>query len=198
MITLVCRQYVVNRTTAEASPLPFICGFLSSGLWLLYGICKPDSKIIIVNVVGVLLMLSYSIVFYVYTFKKSSVLKQSLVAIILYLVMVVYMSTEIDNEILLVRLGYSACLLTLLTISAPMSKLFYVIRTKCTDCLPFPMIFMSFIVSSLWFIYGCIVQDVFLSIPNFIGASLAVAQLSLFVVYPSVPQTPLLLKMTEA
>lgn len=77
----------------------------SSGLWLLYGICKPDSKIIIVNVVGVLLMLSYSIVFYVYTFKKSSVLKQSLVAIILYLVMVVYMSTEIDNEILLVRLG---------------------------------------------------------------------------------------------
>lgn len=60
--------------------------------------------------------------------------------------------------------GLSACSLTLLTIVAPMSKLLHVIRVKNTQCLPFPMILMSFFVSTLWFLYGMIVQDAFLQV----------------------------------
>ncbi|XP_045445973.1 sugar transporter SWEET1 [Melitaea cinxia] len=196
--TLVCRQYVINGTTSESSPLPFICGFISSGLWFLYGLTKQDNKIILVNIVGIILMLSYIIVFYSYTFKKSSVLKQLLVSLTVYAFTIGYMSVEEDNERLLGRLGFSACSFTLLTVAAPMSKLLYIIRTKCTDCLPFPMIFMSLIVSSLWFLYGVIEEDIYLSVPNFIAGALACAQLSLFVIYPSAPPSPLLSKTTLA
>lgn len=63
--------------------------------------------------------------------------------------------------------GFLACCLTLLTIGAPLSKLFYVVKMKCTDCLPFPMIVMSFFVSSLWFLYGLIEEDVYMTVIAF-------------------------------
>ncbi|XP_045491866.1 sugar transporter SWEET1 [Colias croceus] len=195
---LVCKQYVANRTTGEASPLPFTCGMFSCSLWLLYGLTKDDGNMIIVNLVGVILMVAYTTVFYVFTFKKSLLLRQAYTTIALCIFAVGYVNVEEDNEVLLSRLGISACSLTLLAVASPMSKLMYVIRTKSSECLPFPMIFMSFLVSSLWFFYGIIEEDVYLTIPNFIGAALALAQLSLFILYPSKPSSPLLPRSTLA
>lgn len=58
--------------------------------------------------------------------------------------------------------GLSACYVTLLMIAAPMSKLYYVIKTKSTDCLPFPLIVMSFFVSVFWYLYGVIEDDLYI------------------------------------
>ncbi|KAI8435176.1 hypothetical protein MSG28_003535 [Choristoneura fumiferana] len=195
---LVCKQYVVNRTTAEASPLPFIAGVLSTGLWLMYGLSKNDSVIVTVNVIGITLMTAYTALFYVFTYKKSTTLKQILVTVGVLFFMLGYVRVEENSEILLSRLGTSACVLTLVAIAAPMSKLLYVLRMRCTECLPFPMILMSFVVSSLWFLYGLIEEDTFLTVPNIIGAVLALLQLSLFVVFPRTPGSPLLAKSLQA
>ncbi|CAH0406591.1 unnamed protein product [Chilo suppressalis] len=192
--TLVCKQYVSNRTTAEASPLPFLFGIVSSGLWLLYGLTKSDDKIVLVNIIGVTLMVAYTIVFYIYTFKKSSLLKQIIIMVCFLLFVMGYVFVEEDNEELLSRLGLLACSLTLMTIAAPMSKLIYVLRVKSTECLPFPMILMSFFVSSLWSLYGFIEEDSYLIVPNFIGSVLALLQLSLFVMYPRISETSSLMK----
>lgn len=58
--------------------------------------------------------------------------------------------------------GSLACSLGIVTVAAPLSKLVHVIRTNSSECLPFPMIVMSFFVSSLWFFYGLIVEDAYL------------------------------------
>lgn len=62
--------------------------------------------------------------------------------------------------------GLSACSLTVLTIAAPMSKLFYVIKYRNTECLPFPMILTSFFVSTLWLLYGIIEEDIYLMVSS--------------------------------
>lgn len=195
---LVCKQYVANKTTAESTPLPFICGVLSCCLWFLYGLVKQDNLIILVNLIGEALMIVYTIIFYVYTFKKSTVLKQILITVGYVIFMIVYVTVEENNEILLTRLGIMACCLTLLTIAAPMTKLLHVFKVKSTECLPFPMILMSFFVSSLWFLYGMIEEDSYLLMPNFVGAVLAMSQLSLFVIYPNKPPSPSIIKHTLA
>jgi uncharacterized protein with PQ loop repeat len=64
-------------------------------------------------------------------------------------------------------LGLLACSLTLLTVAAPMAKLKYVVKVKSTECLPFPMIVMSFFVSSFWFLYGVIEEDAYLCVNIF-------------------------------
>ena len=60
-----------------------------------------------------------------------------------------------------------------------------VVRTKSTECLPFPFIFCSFIVGSLWFTYGFLVSDYFIMTPNAIGSSVSAFQLFLFLIYPT-------------
>lgn len=50
-------------------------------------------------------MILYVIVFYKYTLKKSSLLKQICACIALFLIIFGYASAEEDNEILLARLG---------------------------------------------------------------------------------------------
>lgn len=60
-----------------------------------------------------------------------------------------------------------------------------VVSTKSTECLPFPFIFCSFVVGSLWFTYGFLIQDYFIMTPNAIGSSVSAFQLILFLIYPS-------------
>ncbi|KAJ0180411.1 hypothetical protein K1T71_003815 [Dendrolimus kikuchii] len=194
---LVCKQYVANRTTAEASVLPFLCGLLSAGYWALYGLSKKDNIIIFINLIGINLMVIYIIVFYMYTFKKSTVLKQIITVAVFFILSYGYISSEEDSHRHDI-LGFIACSLTLVAIAAPMSKLFYVLKVKNTECLPFPMILMSFFVCLLWYIYGLIENDIFIIVPNLIGGTLGVGQLSLFWIYPRKPQSPILTKSLVA
>ncbi|XP_047021718.1 sugar transporter SWEET1 [Helicoverpa zea] len=191
---LVCKQYVVNKTTAETSSLPFVCGMLCGCLWFLYGIINRDNIIVLVNTIGVTLMISYTAVFYIYTFKKSTVLKQVIGTVVFVILILVYFFLEVNDQALFDTLGLLACSFTIITIAAPLSKLQYVLRVKSTECLPFPMILMSFFVSLLWFLYGTIKDDHFLWMTNLVGAALAVIQLSLFVIYPNKSQSPSLIK----
>lgn len=77
----------------------------SAALWILYGLTKHDNKIVFVNVIGVTLMFAYTAVFYIFTFKKSSVLKQIFAMVAFIIFTLGYVSVEDDNELLLGRLG---------------------------------------------------------------------------------------------
>lgn len=60
---------------------------------------------ILVNVVGVIFMVAYTIVFYLYTFKKSLVLRQAYITVGSCMFIIWYVNIEEDNEVLLNRLG---------------------------------------------------------------------------------------------
>lgn len=66
---------------------------------------KQDNKIIFVNFIGVSLMAVYIIVFYCYTFRKSSLLKQVLIMTSFMFFVLGYVYVEADNEILVSRIG---------------------------------------------------------------------------------------------
>lgn len=83
--------------------------------------------------------------------------------------------------------GYICCTVTVLFFAAPCCMLMDVIRTKSTEMLPLPLILMSFIGSVQWFAFGLIANDLFLQIPNLLGAFLSGTQLSLFCIYPNKP-----------
>jgi len=82
-----------------------------------------------------------------------------------------------------------------------------VLRTQTPESIPFALSLGNLIVSSLWFAYGSIINDLVitvrhtraeretLQIPNAIGIGLACIQLSLFVIYPSRQTTHLPLKV---
>jgi solute carrier family 50 protein (sugar transporter) len=66
-----------------------------------------------------------------------------------------------------------------------MFELKTVIRNKSTEALPFPIIFMGFLVGMSWLIYGVILNNMFLVLQNLVAVLLNAFQLSFFLIYPS-------------
>lgn len=84
--------------------------YYSASFWALYGLSKKDNKILLVNVIGVTLMLIYTIVFYILTFKKSTVLRQFIIMAAFFFLSFGYTSSEQDNQRYIDKLGKSVLL----------------------------------------------------------------------------------------
>uniref|UniRef100_A0A6M2DH04 Sugar transporter SWEET n=1 Tax=Xenopsylla cheopis TaxID=163159 RepID=A0A6M2DH04_XENCH len=182
---LICQKIVQKGSTGDTSVFPFICGFLSCSLWLRYAFLTREQSVILVNTIGATLQLAYIVTFYVYTINKTSVMRQFLATLLLIITSLVYAEYEKNAEKVVKVMGIMCCCVTVTFFGAPLTMLFHVIRVKSSESLPFPIILASFLVSGQWFIYGILIQDTFIQIPNFLGCLLSVIQLTLFCIYPA-------------
>jgi solute carrier family 50 protein (sugar transporter) len=82
-------------------------------------------------------------------------------------------------------LGLIGCVLSVAFFAAPLASVVHVFRTCSTECLPFSIIVTNFISSTLWWLYGLLIDDNYVKIPNFLGWLLASFQLLLFAYFPS-------------
>ena len=82
-------------------------------------------------------------------------------------------------------LGLIGGSLSVFFFAAPLASVYHVFRTCTTECLPFSIIVTNFISSSLWWLYGMLIDDNYVKIPNFLGWLLVSFQLLLFAYFPS-------------
>ena len=85
--------------------------------------------------------------------------------------------------------GLLACVASLVFCAAPLAQVRDVVNTKSSEKMPFPLIMSSFLVTVMWFLYGLLIRDQFVSVPNGIGAVISLIELSLFVIYPQTSKT---------
>ncbi|XP_014480900.1 PREDICTED: sugar transporter SWEET1 isoform X2 [Dinoponera quadriceps] len=161
---LVCKKYIKNGTTGDSSVLAFVTCFMSCSLWLRYGTLIRDFFVVCVNFFGMLLQICYIIIFTLYSLKSGF---------------------QKDEALVTKQIGFLSCSLTILFFASPLVLLAHVIRAKNTESLPFPVIMASMVVSCQWFAYGCLIDDQFIQIPNFMGCVLSGFQLCLFLIYPN-------------
>ncbi|VEN61002.1 unnamed protein product [Callosobruchus maculatus] len=182
--TVVCIEIVKNKSTADMSSLPFVSGCLSTSLWLRYGFLIDDTSLILVNTIGATLFFSYVVTFYLYSIRRGTVMQQFMFCMLLMSMVLFYVHNQSDIEEARTHLGLICCLVTIMFFAAPLTSLFHVIRIKSTDSMPYYLILATFVVSCQWFIYGSLLNDKFIQIPNFLGCILSAFQLSLFMIYP--------------
>ncbi|KAL1490927.1 hypothetical protein ABEB36_011598 [Hypothenemus hampei] len=183
--TLTCQKIVKNKSTGDISSFPFVSGCLSTSLWLRYGFLIQDTSLILVNTIGVSLFFSYVLVFCLYSIKKINVFRQFLFCFLVLVVVLMRLHRTEDSESAHHFLGRICVMVTVLFFAAPFASLLHVFRVKNTESLPYHLIVATFIVSLQWLIYGLLLQDSFIQIPNFLGCILSGFQLSLFLIYPS-------------
>ncbi|XP_046815157.1 sugar transporter SWEET1 isoform X1 [Vespa crabro] len=190
---LVCRKYIKNGTTGDSSSLAFITCYMSCSLWLRYGLLIGDSFIVFVNIFGTILQVCYVLIFMLYSVKKSVTLRQFAAATCFLAIIYFYVAYETNKEIAAKYIGLISCSVTILFFASPLVMLTHVLRIKNTESLPFPIILASLIVSCQWFLYGYLINDRFIQMPNLMGCILSAFQLSLFCLYPNkrVDQIPL-------
>ncbi|KAE8750574.1 hypothetical protein FOCC_FOCC002554 [Frankliniella occidentalis] len=177
-----------RKTVGDDSYAPFITGLLSCSLWLRYGTLIEDPTITLVNTVGAFLHFSYLSIYIFHSKSKVGIIKQ-LTPALLCLLMVLFYTYYLEDNIDVAKfyVGLIASAVTIAFFAAPMTKLMHVIRYRSVECLPFPMIAASFLVSAQWLLYGFILNDPFITVPNSLGCFLSFVQLMLFYIYPSTP-----------
>ncbi|GBM21318.1 hypothetical protein AVEN_149894-1 [Araneus ventricosus] len=82
-------------------------------------------------------------------------------------------------------LGFLAAIGSILASAAPLASISEVFQTKSSETLPFLIIFSTFVVTVLWFIYGILIEDSFVQVPNLMSATISGLQLGLIAVFPS-------------
>lgn len=183
--SVICHRYIRKKSTGETSAFPFVSGFLSCSLWLKYGLLTEEHTVIFVNTIGSALFLAYVIIYFTFSVNKQTVVRQFLAVCVFILACNVYTKYETNLDVSLRTIGVVCCCVGVLFFASPLSVLAQVIRTKNTESLPFPIIVASFFVSLQWFIYGMLIEDSFIQIPNLLGCMLSSVQLLLYAIYPN-------------
>ncbi|XP_076377756.1 sugar transporter SWEET1 isoform X2 [Megalopta genalis] len=115
--------------------------------------------------------------------KKLKIIREMIIATCFLGAVYFYSFYEQDKLLAAKCVGFLSCTVAVLYFASPLTTMAHVIRMKNTESLPFPIIMASLVVSSQWFAYGCLLNDRFIQIPNFLGCLLSAFQLCFFVVY---------------
>ena len=75
--------------------------------------------------------------------------------------------------------------MSVLYCAAPLASVVTVVRSRSTESLPFYLILATIAMTGSWTLYGFIIKDMFVILPNLLGCLIASGQLLLFVIYKS-------------
>lgn len=181
----ICWEFIQKGSTLNASILPFLAGMVCTNLWFQYSIILSDSMLMTVNVITWLLQTMYVLCYSIITSNKKTTLKMLGIAVSFLFLTYIYGFHVIGKSAAANTIGFLAAFSSIAASAAPLASVSQVLSTKSSESLPFPIIFSTFIVTALWFIYGVLVEDSFIQIPNLIGATLSGFQLCLIFLYPS-------------
>merc|ERR550519_2694426 len=153
-------------------------------VWFNYGRLIDDGTIKFVNGSGLFLQTCYTAVFYHLTSGKVRLTKQLFFTFVFLCGVSFYINyeTELDNAIY--HVGLLGASLSVAYCSAPLASVSHVFKTRSTEVLPYYLIVATVLVTLQWSLYGMIIKDNFVKIPNMIGCVIAVFQMSLFFYFP--------------
>ena len=138
--------------------MTFIVGVVMTFVWASYARLVGDSNIFTVNITGLVLQTCYCFVYYSFSTAKVQTGKKIFLTFLLLILVQTYIVNEEDAETAQYRIGMFAATLSVCYCVAPLATIQHVIRTKSTESLPFTLIVGSCVFTSLWSLYGIIIE----------------------------------------
>ncbi|XP_074316525.1 bidirectional sugar transporter N3-like [Silene latifolia] len=176
-----------KKSTEGFQSFPYVVAIFSAMLWIYYALLKGNSLLLItVNVAGVIIETMYIVVFITYATRaaKISTLKlllfgnfggfSSIVLLCHYLA---------KGEAQVQVFGWICVAFSVSVFAAPLSVMRLVIRTKSVEYMPFNLSLCLTLTATIWFMYGFVQKDLYITLPNVFGFVFGVAQMILYGFY---------------
>jgi len=186
-----CQKVMRQGDTKDVTMAPFLITSANCAFWLKYGLLRNDSTLVVVNATGLLLEICYLTYYYSYTgiSSRRTVTKQIFAFYAIFCV-VFYGATYMSSAPLL-SIGYVGSCTAMGVYAAPLATVAKVIRLRSSEYMSFPLSAVGLVVAIEWFLYGMIIADQFIYVPNVIGVMLGVFQMALFGKFPSKSKDPI-------
>ncbi|KAJ1944363.1 Sugar transporter [Kickxella alabastrina] len=171
-----------QNTKTTVPMLQFTLSFLSSVLWLKYGLIHQDHTIASVNFIGMFISVYILWCFWCLSIIRTHVENCFLFTTLTGVLTVGYIDHS-ENPVALEVFSTVCCLMPLAVLASPLSQVGNVIRLRDASVLLPSLAILAFFNNVLWATYGYLHNNPFMLVPNIIGAAFCTLQLALIAYY---------------
>ncbi|XP_056167876.1 bidirectional sugar transporter SWEET1-like [Syzygium oleosum] len=182
------KKIIRSRSTEQFSGIPYMVTLLSCSLYTWYGlpfVSLDNLLLLIISGIGVVIELTYVLIFITYAPKKerAKIMGLSGLALVLFLTFAFVSLFALHGKARKLFCGITLVIFSTITYASPLSIMMLVIKTKSVEFMPFLLSLSSFLCGISWLAYGLLSRDPFLIVPNGLGTGLGIAQLILYAMY---------------
>ncbi|CAD6237931.1 unnamed protein product [Miscanthus lutarioriparius] len=183
------------RDVEEFKPDPYLATLLNCMLWVFYGIpvVHPNSILVVtINGIGLVIEAIYLTIFFIYSDGKKRKKAFAILAVEILFVVAVVLGVILGahtHEKRSMIVGILCVIFGSMMYASPLTIMGKVIKTKSVEYMPFLLSLVSFLNGCCWTAYALIRFDLYVTIPNALGAFFGLIQLILyFWYYKSTPK----------
>ncbi|KAK3139767.1 hypothetical protein QOZ80_5AG0389800 [Eleusine coracana subsp. coracana] len=176
-----------SKSTEGFQSVPYVVALFSSMLWIFYALIKTGEDLLItINVTGIVIESIYIILYFVYAPRKAKLFTAKImlglnVGFFGLILMVTLLLFNGDKRV--VMLGWVCVAFSVSVFVAPLSIIKRVIRTRSVEYMPFSLSLSLTLSAIVWFLYGLLIKDKYVALPNILGFIFGVVQMALYMFY---------------
>ncbi|KAJ1399151.1 SWEET sugar transporter [Sesbania bispinosa] len=176
-----------KKSTEGFQSLPYLVALFSCMIWLSYAFIKTGATLLItINAMGCVMEIIYIVTFTIYATKEARrvTVKLFMVMNVMTFALILLITHFAFNGSLRIQiLGWICVSVSVSVFAAPLSIMAQVIRTKSVEYMPFYLSLFLTLSAIMWFVYGLLIKDICIAIPNVVGFTLGVVQMVLYGIY---------------
>ncbi|PHU23867.1 Bidirectional sugar transporter SWEET6b [Capsicum chinense] len=178
-----------DKRVMQFKPDPYVVTALNCAVWVFYGMpfVHPDSLLVVtINGIGLVIELIYVTIFFIYAEwqKRRKILIFLVVElIILGIIIFITLTFLFGTKARSMLVGIVAVVMNIAMYTSPLTVMRRVISTKSVKFMPFYLSLANFANGCIWFAYAFLKFDVYILIPNGLGALSGAIQLLLYAKY---------------
>ncbi|KAM3317820.1 hypothetical protein ACQJBY_035497 [Aegilops geniculata] len=183
-----------SKSTQGFQSVPYVVALFSAMLWIYYALLKSGECLLItINSAGCVIETIYIIVYLTYAPKKAKLFTAKILLLLnvgvfgLILLLTLLLS---EGEKRVVMLGWVCVGFSVSVFVAPLSVIRLVVRTRSVEFMPFSLSLSLTVSAVVWFLYGLLIKDKYVALPNILGFAFGVIQMGLYALYRNATPTP--------
>ncbi|KAM3223786.1 hypothetical protein ACQJBY_057267 [Aegilops geniculata] len=176
-----------SKSTEGFQSVPYVVALFSAMLWIFYALVKTGEGLLIsINAAGCVIETVYIVMYLVYAPRKAKIFTAKIVVLLniagfgLIFLLTLF---AFHGETRVVSLGWICVGFSVCVFVAPLSIIGRVIKTKSVEYMPFTLSLTLTLSAIVWFLYGLLIKDKYVALPNVLGFTFGVIQMVLYVFY---------------
>ncbi|KAK5578553.1 hypothetical protein RB653_008225 [Dictyostelium firmibasis] len=183
------RIIIDRQNVGTVAGLQFISSTLNCFLWVSYALLTSNTTMLFVNSIGMMFSIYYVVNYWknITQIRVSrDYLKKVMIACVLAItiISISYYNTTDDLDTRISRLGFLSSVVCVLMFASPLEKMANVIQSRNSEGMIQSVAILSLLCGLSWTLFGLLLNDIYVYLPNILASILSFVQLTLIKMYP--------------